>query len=99
MTKEHAGGPKHMPYVSASSFVIGLSAIGAGCWLEPDEDLECFLAEKQRLLDTESSALVAWLEGFTPEQLALDGIADKNSALIAYLTSLIDRRSADALAR
>lgn len=63
MTTEHAAGPKHTPYVSASSFVIGLSAIEPKHWLEPDDDLGRFLAEKQRLLDSEYNAVFQQVEG------------------------------------
>ena len=61
-------GPKYTPYLAASSFVIGLSAIEPKRWLEPDEDLEVFLAEKQRLLDTEYGEVFQQVAGSEPGQ-------------------------------
>lgn len=58
-----AGGPKYTPYLAASSFVIGLSVIDPAHWLEPDDDLSTFLAEKRRLLDTEYDAVFQQVEG------------------------------------
>jgi hypothetical protein len=41
-----------MPYASAlKPFSIGLSALDPDCWIEPDDDLESFLAEKDRLAE------------------------------------------------
>lgn len=63
MTEARTAGPKYTPYLSASSFVIGLSAIDPKHWLEPDDDLGPFFAEKQRLLDTEYNAVFQQVEG------------------------------------
>lgn len=63
MTDAPKAGPKYTPYLAASSFVIGLSAIEHKHWLEPDEDLEAFLMEKQRLLETEHEAVFQQVEG------------------------------------
>jgi hypothetical protein len=58
-----AAGLKYTPYLSATSFVIGLSAIDPKRWLEPDDDLDAFLTEKQRLLDTDCDAVFQQVEG------------------------------------
>lgn len=58
-----AAGPRYMPYLSATSFVIGLTAIDPKRWLEPDDDLDAFLTEKQRLLDTEYDAVFQQVAG------------------------------------
>ena len=63
MTAAQTTGPKYTPYTAGSSFVIGLSAIEPKRWLEPDDDLEVFLAEKKRLLDTEYDAVFQQVEG------------------------------------
>ena len=55
--------PKYTPYLAGSSFVVGLSAIDPKRWLEPDDDLDLFLTEKQRLLDTEHDAVFHQVEG------------------------------------
>lgn len=52
MTARLPTGPKYTPYLTASSFAIGLSAIDPKHWLEPDDDIDTFLTEKQRLLAT-----------------------------------------------
>ena len=42
--------PKYTPYDSTlKPFSIGLSALDPDCWIEPDDDLDAFLAEKERL--------------------------------------------------
>ena len=56
-------GPKYTPYLAGSAFVIGLSAIDPKQWLEPDEDLAAFLAEKARLLATEHDAVFQQVPG------------------------------------
>ena len=63
MTQAGATGPKYTPYLAASSFVIGLSAIEPRHWLEPDNDLDAFLTEKQRLLDSEHDAVFQQVAG------------------------------------
>lgn len=63
MTQAGAAGPKYTPYLAASSFVIGLSAIDPKHWLEPDEDHAAFLTEKQRLLGTEYDAVFQQVAG------------------------------------
>jgi hypothetical protein len=63
MTDSPTAGPKYTPYLAASSFVIGLSAIEPRHWLEPDGDLEAFFTEKQRLLETEHDAVFQQVEG------------------------------------
>ena len=55
--------PKYTPYLAGSAFVIGLSAIDPKRWLEPDEDLSAFLAEKDRLLATEHDAVFQQVDG------------------------------------
>lgn len=55
--------PKYTPYLAGTSFVVGLSAIDPKHWLEPDDDLSPFLAEKQRLLATEHDAVFQQVEG------------------------------------
>ena len=68
MTDAQTAGPKYTPYIAGSSFAIGLSAIDPKCWLEPDDDLGAFLAEKRRLLDTERDAVYQQVEGSEPGQ-------------------------------
>jgi hypothetical protein len=63
MTGAPTAGPKYTPYLAASPFVIGLSAIEPRHWLAPDGDLEAFLTEKQRLLETEHDAVFQQVEG------------------------------------
>lgn len=63
-----AAGPKYTPYMTGSSFVIGLSAIDPKRWLEPDDDLGAFLAEKRRLLGSERHAVFQQVEGSEPGQ-------------------------------
>ena len=55
--------PKYTPYAGGSAFVIGLSAIDPRRWLEPDDDLAAFLAEKDRLLATEHDAVFQQVAG------------------------------------
>lgn len=55
--------PKYTPYTGGSAFVIGLSAIDPKRWLEPDDDLAAFLAEKERLLATKYDAVFQQVEG------------------------------------
>lgn len=58
-----SAGPKYTPYATASSFVIGLSALDTKRWIEPDADLEAFLAEKDRLRNTEFDAVFRQVHG------------------------------------
>ena len=51
--------PKYRPYDSTlKPFSIGLSALDPNGWLEPDDDLETFLAEKDRLLASHFDEIV-----------------------------------------
>ena len=94
MTEAQTTGSKYIPYLAASSFVIGLSAIDPKRWLEPDENLDVFLAEKQRLLDTEHEAVFQQVEGSEPGQReCLDLVA---SHLVKDHPNLC-RRSGDRL--
>jgi hypothetical protein len=63
MTEHSAKGPKYTPYTGGSAFVIGLSAIERTRWLEPDDDLPAFLAEKDRLLASEGDAVFQQVDG------------------------------------
>jgi dimethylamine monooxygenase subunit A len=63
MTATQIAGPRYTPYLAASSFVIGLSAIDPKHWLEPDDDLHAFLAEKRRLLASDHDAVFQQVEG------------------------------------
>lgn len=63
MTQAGPAGPKYTPYRVGTSFAIGLSAIDPRHWLEPDADLDVFLAEKQRLLDSHHDAVFQQVEG------------------------------------
>jgi hypothetical protein len=63
MTQAGSAGPKYTPYLAGSSFAIGLSAIDPRGWLEPDPDLDAFLAEKQRLLQTQPDAVFQQVQG------------------------------------
>ena len=63
MTETQTAGPKYTPYTAGSSFVIGLSAIDPKRWLEPDKDLDAFLAEKQKLLASEYDTVFQQVEG------------------------------------
>lgn len=63
MTEVLTPGPKHTPYMAGTSFVIGLSAIDPKRWLEPDDDLATFVAEKRRLLGAERDAVFQQVEG------------------------------------
>lgn len=50
MTAQRRSGPKYTPYVTTPNpFSIGLSAIEPNRWIEPDDDLDLFLSEKERL--------------------------------------------------
>jgi len=68
MTDARTAGPKYTPYITGTSFVIGLSAIDPKRWLEPDDDLGAFLVEKRRLLGTERDAVFQQVEGSGPGQ-------------------------------
>lgn len=63
MTEAQTAGPKYTPYLAASSFAIGLTAIDPKRWLEPDGDPEAFLAEKQRLLASDHDAVFQQVAG------------------------------------
>jgi hypothetical protein len=63
MSQPSATTPKYTPYSGGSAFVIGLSAIDPKRWLEPDQDLHAFLAEKKRLLATEHDAVFQHVPG------------------------------------
>jgi dimethylamine monooxygenase subunit A len=58
-----AAAPKYTPYAASSSFVIGLSALDPKGWIEPDADLDAFLAEKQRLRETALNDVFQQVEG------------------------------------
>lgn len=62
-------GLKYTPYLSTPNpFVIGLSALDPKAWIEPDDDLDTFLAEKERLRRTEFDAVFQEVEGSEPGQ-------------------------------
>ena len=62
-------GPKYTPYVTTPSpFVIGLSALDPKGWIEPDDDLDAFLAEKERLRRSEFDTVFRTVEGSEPGQ-------------------------------
>ena len=57
-------GPKYTPYVTTPNpFVIGLSALDPNNWIEPDDDLDLFLSEKERLCDENFEAIFQEVEG------------------------------------
>lgn len=70
-------GPKYTPYVSTPNpFVIGLTALDPSRWIEPDADLDTFLAEKDRLRSEHFEAVFQAIEGSEPgQQECLDLIA------------------------
>ena len=70
MTAASSAGPKYTPYANASSFVIGLSALDPKHWIEPDEDLDVFLTEKDRLRGTEVDTIFRQVEGSEAGQRA-----------------------------
>lgn len=94
MTTMRDTGPRYTPYVAGSSFVIGLSALDPKRWIEPDGDLDSFLAEKDRLRRTEFETVFQQVEGSEAGQReCLD-------LLVTHLTedhADIYRRSGDRL--
>lgn len=89
-----AAGPKYTPYLTGSSFAIGLSAIDPRGWIEPDEDLGAFLTEKERLRRTDFDAIF---------QATPDSEAGQRECLDLLVAHLVDdhgglyRRSGDRL--
>ncbi|MBL0371719.1 DUF3445 domain-containing protein [Rhizobium sp. KVB221] len=70
--------PKHTPYdTNLKPFSIGLSALDPDGWIEPDDDLEAFLAEKDRLAATHFDEIFYSEEQSLPaQQECLDLIVD-----------------------
>jgi hypothetical protein len=70
--------PKYTPYASAlKPFSIGLSALDPNCWIEPDDDLDAFLAEKDRLAETHFDEIFYSEETSLPaQQECLDLLTD-----------------------
>jgi hypothetical protein len=73
---------KYTPYDGSSKpFTIGLSALDPGCWIEPDDDLEPFLAEKDRL------GREHFEEIFYSEQSSLPAQQECLDLLVEHLTA------------
>jgi hypothetical protein len=77
-------GPKYTPYMSTPNpFVIGLSALDRRNWIEPDDDLDLFLSEKERLCDGNFEAIFQEVEGSDASQrecldLLVDHLTDSH---------------------
>ncbi|MEC9462467.1 MAG: heme-dependent oxidative N-demethylase subunit alpha family protein, partial [Pseudomonadota bacterium] len=70
----------HTPYAgSTRPFTIGLSALDPGRWIEPDDDLARYLAEKRALAATRLTDIFRATEDSLPAQ------EECLSALVAHL--------------
>lgn len=70
--------PAHTPYDGSSRpFTIGLAQLDPDHWIEPDDDLETYLAEKRALLETDRATVFAAEPGTEDaQQELLDLLAD-----------------------
>lgn len=82
--------PRYTPYDgSAPLFTIGLTQLEPECWIEPDGDLDRYLAEKKRLIAT------------VPEEIfvAEEGTEDSQAELLALLAQYLPEQYPDRYKR
>ena len=90
-----AKAPKYTPYVKTPNpFSIGLSAIDPKDWIEPDAELEAFLAEKDRLCRDTFDAVFQATEGSEAAQrecldMLVDHLLDRHGHIYSREGSVI----------